>query len=54
MRFLSDRQQALDSASSSTSCELDGYSPDLGLRYLPIDEFHDVFRAILGWTHDLG
>jgi hypothetical protein len=22
--------------------------------HLPIDEFHDVFRAILGWTGDLG
>lgn len=22
--------------------------------HLPIDDFHDVFRAILGWSGDLG
>ncbi len=22
--------------------------------HLPIDDFHDVFRAVLGWSGDLG
>jgi hypothetical protein len=45
---------ASDFGSSSASRKPDDHPPDLGPYHLPLPDFHDVFRAMLGWNEDLG